>query len=123
MTTCIIGGRGTGKSTLLESLRETSGNESTAKVVDSEVWPEKIVLYFEDEVGQQFHFTREKNSGVFNIVDPVNGIVRIPIESYGQGETAETIQHSDQNPQVLIDFLDSFIDIAALKLEEKEIKN
>lgn len=120
--TCIIGGRGAGKSTLLESLRETSGNNSISKVVDSDVWPEKITLYYEDEAGQVHTLTREKNSEVVNPSDPVNGLLRIPIESYGQGETAETIQHSDNNPQVLIKFLDSFIDIQSLQSEEVEVR-
>lgn len=120
--TCIIGGRGAGKSTLLESLRETSGNTSISKVVDSDVWPEKITLYYEDEAGQIHTLTREKNSEVINPNDPINGLLRVPIESYGQGETAETIQHSDKNPQVLIDFLDSFIDIKSLKVEESEVR-
>ena len=120
--TCIIGGRGAGKSTLLESLRETSGNESMSRVVDSEVWPEKINLLYEDETGRQIILTREKNSGIFNITDPTNGITNIKIESYGQGETAETIQHSDQNPNVLLSFLDSFIDIAPFKEADEETR-
>lgn len=120
--TCIIGGRGAGKSTLLESLRETSGNHSVSRVVDSEVWPEKINLLYEDETGRQITLTREKNAGVFNITDPTNGITNITIESYGQGETAETIQHSDQNPNVLLSFLDSFIEIQAYKETESEIR-
>ncbi|NHQ61061.1 PHP domain-containing protein [Chlorobium sp. BLA1] len=120
--TCIIGGRGTGKSTLLEALRETSGNNSLSKVVDSDVWPEKITLYYEDEAGQIHTLTREKNSEVINPTDPINGLLRVPIESYGQGETAETIQHSDNNPQVLLNFLDSFIDIKSLISEESEVR-
>ncbi|WP_152616960.1 PHP domain-containing protein, partial [Flavihumibacter solisilvae] len=120
--TCIIGGRGAGKSTLLESLRETSGNKSEARVVDSDVWPEKITLFYEDETGQVHTLTREKNSEVVNVDDPVKGLSHVPIESYGQGETAETIQHSDDNPQILIDFLDSFIDFQSLKSEEIEVR-
>jgi ABC-type lipoprotein export system ATPase subunit/histidinol phosphatase-like PHP family hydrolase len=120
--TCIIGGRGAGKSTLLESLRECSGNTSKSKLVNSDVWPEKISLFYEDETGQHITLTREKNSGVINLNDPVNGISRIQIESYGQGETAETIQHSDKNPVVLLNFLDSFIDLNALILEEQEVR-
>ena len=34
--TCIIGGRGTGKSTMLESLRAVSGNVARSNLVDSE---------------------------------------------------------------------------------------
>ena len=120
--TCIIGGRGAGKSTLLESLRESSGNNSKSKVVNSEVWPDKITLVYEDETGQINTLTREKNSEVINSHDPANGITKICIESYGQGETADTIQHSDQNPQVLINFLDSFIDLDSLKIEEDEVR-
>lgn len=118
--TCIIGGRGAGKSTMVESLKEGSGNKSTSGVVDSEVWPVKIHLEYQDESGRLFNLAREKNSFVVNVDDPSEGISQIQIESYGQGETADTIQHSDSNPQVLIDFLDSFVNVSALKQEESE---
>jgi histidinol phosphatase-like PHP family hydrolase/energy-coupling factor transporter ATP-binding protein EcfA2 len=121
--TCIIGSRGAGKSTLLEALRETSGNKSTSKVVDSEVWPQKINLTYEDEAGQIIEFTREKNYITENSTDPINGISKVDIESYGQGETADTIQHSDDNPTILINFLDSFLELNSLKLEEIDIIN
>lgn len=119
--TCIIGGRGTGKSTLLESLREATGNRSSAKIVDTEVWPDEINLLFEDETGKQIQFKREKNDAAFNLTDTTDGISSIDIESYGQGETAETIQHSDENPKVLLDFLDDFIDVTMQLVEDREI--
>ncbi len=121
--TCIIGGRGAGKSTLLEAVRETSGNSSNSKVVDSEVWPEKITLVYEDDAGQTFTLSKEKNSYVTNVDDPGNGITRIDIESYGQGETAETIQHGDEKPKILLSFLDNFIDVHALQSEEEEVRS
>ena len=37
--TCIIGGRGAGKSTMLESLRGGSGNGTGKEIVDSGGWP------------------------------------------------------------------------------------
>ncbi len=67
------------------------------------------------------HFKREKNDSSFNVTDSTNGISRIDIESYGQGETAETIQHSDENPKVLLDFLDDFIDVKMLLGEDRDI--
>ena len=121
--TCIIGGRGTGKSTLLESLREASGNKSRARVVNSDVWPQNISLIYEDEAGQIMEFKREKFAENQNITDPINGITKIDIETYGQGETADTIQHSDENPMILVNFLDTFIDIDSLKVQEKDIVN
>ena len=119
--TCIIGSRGAGKSTLLEAIRETSGNNSKSTVVDSDVWPQKIKLKYIDEANQIIDFTREKNSDLQNVTDPINGISKIDIETYGQGETADTIQHSDDNPKVLIDFLDSFLRLNAKLLENKEL--
>ena len=119
--TCIIGGRGAGKSTLLEAIRESSGNKSSAKVVDSDVWPQNISLTYEDEAGQVLNFRREKNSQVLNTTDPINGIPKIDIESYGQGDTAATLQHCDIDPMILIKFLDDFLDLDQLKDSDKEL--
>ena len=120
--TCIIGGRGAGKSTMLESLRESSGNKSDLNVVDSEVWPEKIHLQYEDETGQIFNFSREKNAEVLNLTNPDN-ISKIQIESYGQGETAKTIQFSEKNPQYLIDFLNSFLELDSFNTEDEALRD
>lgn len=121
--TCIIGSRGAGKSTLLESIREATGNKSKYSIVDSEVWPQQIDLCYFDETNQKIEFVREKNNEIRNITDPINGINKIEIETYGQGETAETLQHSDENPQVLISFLDSFLNIKKLMDEDSDLIN
>jgi ABC-type lipoprotein export system ATPase subunit/histidinol phosphatase-like PHP family hydrolase len=120
--TCIIGGRGAGKSTLLESVRVASGNEVTSQVVDSEVWPEKILLHYEDETGQRITMVREKNGEVQNVTNAVDGIRKIYIESYGQGDTAKTIQHSDNNPAILLNLLDKFVDFEDLRIEEEDTR-
>ena len=120
--TCIIGSRGAGKSTLLESIRETTGNHTTSRVCDSEVWPQVITLEYVDEVGQQTMLQREKNGNVENRTDAINGITQIPIESYGQGDTANTIQHSEDNPQVIVDFLDGFLSLTALQQQDEALR-
>ncbi|MDR0231385.1 MAG: PHP domain-containing protein [Dysgonamonadaceae bacterium] len=120
--TCIIGGRGAGKSTMLESLRECSGNKSVLNVVDSEVWPERILLQYEDETGQVIDFLREKNGETVNLSDS-DGLSKVQIESYGQGETAKTIQFSEKNPQYLIDFLNSFLDLESSNIEDKSYRD
>lgn len=119
--TCIIGSRGAGKSTLLESIRETAGSKTLSRLCDSEVWPQTITLEYMDEAEQSITLQRDKNSYVINRTDSVNGITAIPIESYGQGDTANTIQHSDENPQVLIDFLDRFLNLDHYKRKDEEI--
>ncbi len=120
--TCIIGSRGAGKSTMLESIRETTGNHSASRICDSEVWPQVINLDYVDEVGQHMTFQREKNGSVENRTDPVNGITKINIESYGQGDTANAIQHSEENPQVIVDFLDVFLPLDVLKQHDETIR-
>jgi hypothetical protein len=119
--TCIIGGRGAGKSTMLGSLRVASGNQLDNTIVDSEVWPDEITLVYEDEAGLQHTLTRSKLNEVSNN-DP-DGLTRISIESYGQGETAETIQHCDKDPTILLTFLDGFIDLAEMKQMDNELRN
>jgi histidinol phosphatase-like PHP family hydrolase/energy-coupling factor transporter ATP-binding protein EcfA2 len=119
--TCIIGGRGTGKSTLLESLRSVSGNSSDNSLVDSEVWPEKIILIYQDESGTRHYLTKRMGEEVLNEADP-DGITQVPIESYGQGDTAQTIKNSDKDPSVLLNFFDRFIDIDAEQRAEHEYR-
>lgn len=119
--TCIIGGRGAGKSTMLESLCVASGNPTDGNtLIDCDVWPDCISLVYEDEVGQRHTLTRSKMNDVTN-ADP-NGPVWIGIESYGQGETAETIQHCDKDPKILLAFLDRFIVLAALQEQDEEFR-
>lgn len=118
--TCIIGGRGAGKSTLLESLRASSGNAAESTIIDSEVWPDEISLVYEDEVGQQHVLTRSKLCQVSNADQ--DGPTSVAIESYGQGETAETIQHCDEDPSILLRFLDGFIDLAELNRSDASLR-
>lgn len=119
--TCIIGGRGAGKSTLLESLRAASGNAAASTIIDSEVWPDAISLVYEDEVGQRHTLTRSKLCEVMN-GDPV-GPTAVNIESYGQGETADTIQHCDRDPTILLRFLDGFIDLGELRKQDEALRD
>lgn len=118
--TCIIGSRGAGKSTLLESIREGTGNKGNGGLSNSEVWPQVITIDYVDEVGRMMTLRREKNASVVNLTDSDNGITSIPIESYGQGVTASTLQHSEDNPKVLIDFLDAFLPLHELCQQDKE---
>jgi ABC-type lipoprotein export system ATPase subunit/histidinol phosphatase-like PHP family hydrolase len=119
--TCIIGGRGTGKSTLMEIIRTASGNESAKDVIDSDVWPDDISLYYEDETGKVIEFRRSKNGNTFNHTDGQDGLQRVPIECYGQSETADTIKNSDADPSNLLAFLDGFLEIEHLTNEDKNI--
>jgi histidinol phosphatase-like PHP family hydrolase len=120
---CIIGGRGTGKSTLMEIIRVASGNESPKDVIDSDVWPDDISLFYEDETGKELEFRRSKNDHTFNYTDGQDGLQRVPIECYGQSETADTVKNSDNDPQALLAFLDGFLELEHLKNEDDNVCN
>lgn len=118
----LIGGRGTGKSTILECLRAASGNQTREDIVDNEVWPDTIKLYFQDEAGQVLEFQKQKFNGNLNFTDPKNGIQQITIESFGQGETAATIQKCGKDPEILLKFIDNFLDTNKFEVKDETIR-
>lgn len=118
----LIGGRGTGKSTFLECLRAVSGNQTREDVVDNEVWPNNIKLFYEDEAGQIIEFQRTKFNQTINFTNPESGLQSITIESFGQGETASTIQKCGKDPEVLLNFIDTFIDVKPYLSQDEIIR-
>ena len=115
----LIGGRGTGKSTILECIRAVSGNSTRDNIIDNEVWPDNMTLFFQDEAGQIIEFQKQKFNRNINFTDPQKGIQQITIESFGQGETAATIQQCGKDPEILLKFIDNFLDIAAFELADE----
>lgn len=118
---CIIGGRGTGKSTTFEAIRTLTGQGGTSEVVDSDVWPERILLAIEDQAGQVHRLSRVTNGAVENDSDPFEGPVSFPVECYGQGETQSISQKAQTDPAALLEYLDRFIDIEADLEAEDEL--
>lgn len=121
---CIIGGRGTGKSTLLQSLLVAAGIPSRSDLVDSDVWPEMIRVVFQDETGTLRTYERRK--GKSSTLSRSDGPDRLPyakVESYGQGETAARIQNCKDDPIILLDFLDSFTGVGVLLQEDSSLRN
>jgi DNA repair ATPase RecN len=116
---CIIGGRGTGKSTTFEAVRcLTSG--PVADVVDSEVWPNELHIFWQDEAGQQHSLVRSIGESVTNLDDPIDGPVEFDIDSFGQGEAAHVREESKKDPLALMKYLDTFTLVSRFIHEEKE---
>jgi len=115
--TCIIGGRGSGKSTAFESVCIIGGPLSEdVTVIDSDVWPDIVSLIYVDETGQEHSLARSKLSDIENLDDPVSGSCVFPIESYRQGATNEISKRVQDDPLALLTFLDRLIQV------ENEIK-
>lgn len=118
--TCIIGGRGTGKSTTFEAIRAFSAFPSGNTVVNSDVWPDRIDLAFVDEAAASHHLSWSRgDTSPTNINDPFDGPETIPVECYGQGETQKISQRAQDDPGALLGYLDRFTDVRIeLDLEE-----
>lgn len=119
--TCIIGGRGTGKSTMFEALRFFSGYPSGNPVINSDVWPDRIDLAYVDQASaaHRLFCSKDDKTGT-NLHDPFEGPEVLPIECYGQGETQRISQKAQDDPSALLSYLDRFTDVAEeIASEEK----
>ncbi len=119
---CIIGGRGTGKSTTFEAIRCLTGQSGTGDVVDSEVWPDLIDLVAEDQSGHELKLRRRMNCDVEDADDPDALLPDFAVECYAQSEAATISQNATSDPAGLLSFLDRFIGVTADLKEEREVR-
>lgn len=119
--TCIIGGRGSGKSTAFESICLLGGAPTDeVTVIDSDVWPEVVSLLYIDETGQEHSLARSKFSDIENLDDPVTGSTTFPMESYRQGATNDISKRVQDDPLALLTFLDRLIQVESeIRLEDE----
>ncbi len=116
---CIIGGRGTGKSTTFEAIRcLIADGEERNKVVDSDVWPEELYLLWRDKAGRDHALFRLKNGEIENLDSPDAGPISFDIDCFGQGEAAKISVQAQSNPLALLHYLDRFVEIAPAVEEE-----
>ncbi|MGB3388472.1 MAG: PHP domain-containing protein [Pseudaminobacter sp.] len=119
--TCIVGGRGSGKSTAFEAVRLLGdyGPPEVGSVIDSDVWPDLVALFYRDETHQTHILSRAKDGALENVDDPILGSVSFPMESYRQGETNTISKKAQDDPLALLTFLDRLVSIdAAIETED-----
>lgn len=116
---CIIGGRGTGKSTTFEGVRcLVDTDEEAGKVVDSEVWPDTIHFIWQDKAGQRHLLARHKEQLLENVNDADGGPCAFDIDCFGQGDAARISIEAQRNPLALLNYLDKFVDFGTFLEEE-----
>jgi DNA repair ATPase RecN len=121
---CIIGGRGTGKSTTFEGVRcLIADGEERSPVVDSEVWPEELHLIWSDKAGQDHKLCRLKDGEMDNLDAPDTGPCSFDIDCFGQGEAARISLQAQSNPLALLHYLDRFVDVSQPLAEEQAIRD
>lgn len=117
---CIIGGRGTGKSTTFEAIRCLVGSQTDADVIDSEVWPNQLHLFWKDEAGQKHSLVRSIGGPLENLDDAMDGPLAFDIDCFSQGEASRVREQAKTDPLALMKYLDTFTDVQDA-LEEEAI--
>lgn len=116
--TCIIGGRGTGKSTAFEAIRLIGKHGSHSGVVDSDVWPDILSVVYKDETDTCHTIMRPKNGSLENYEDAEDGPTQFAIDSWGQGETQKISAKAESDPLALLEFLDTLVSTELALKEE-----
>ena len=120
---CIIGGRGTGKSTTFEAVRCLSRSTSDSGVIDSEVWPNALYLFWRDAAGVQHALYRTSGEAIQNLDDDIFGPTEFDIDCFGQGDTARISAAAKKDPLALLGYLDRFTSVReALQQENSAIQ-
>jgi ABC-type lipoprotein export system ATPase subunit len=105
---CIIGGRGSGKSTALLAICAALGAESGDEDVDeAERMPDRTQVHFIDSTGSARVAVRVRGEPP---VDAESGSpIRLRLADLAQEESARLSRQAEERPETLLAFLDSFV--------------
>ncbi len=121
--TCLIGGRGTGKSTVLETVRWLLGRETAGFEEQEGRAPLRATLYFDGGDGRLWRVDRERHQRP-RVIGPTGELgVPLEIEAYSQGEIASLAKTPAERATELLAFVDQFIEGAsAAKDDVKDLR-
>ncbi len=123
--TCIIGGRGSGKSTSMAVLRKFAGRPIKLDLTRSDAWPDQAELVYVDEQGRKLNFIL-RSDGDIECYDTNGEPVydyEIQIDALDQGDVAKTAEESGSNQTSLMMFLDGLLNIEDKKNAAEEIRS
>jgi energy-coupling factor transporter ATP-binding protein EcfA2 len=115
---CIIGGRGSGKSTALLAIRAAVGAHlSPEDDPDAEGrMPDETIVRFIDSAGSERVALRRRGQ---NPIEPDSGSpVRLRLADLGQDESGRLARGYDDDPRLLLAFMDGFV--VRYEFEERE---
>jgi hypothetical protein len=121
---CFIGGRGTGKSSALQTLAHGLGINDELESHDN--CPGTVVIYCEDENGIRYRYERVQGSEPIVKAKNEGDIADVPVDAfrveyYRQGELAEVAKDPLKNPLLLQQFLDRHLLLTDLVGREKQL--
>lgn len=121
---CLIGGRGTGKSTAIRALAYAFGLNDDFRDYDN--CPDSIAVFAEDANGTLFRYVRTRGGDIDAKAKEGSQITDVPIDSFpieyfGQGELAKVAEDPLKRPELLQAFLDRHTNLRDLIETEEAI--
>jgi len=122
---CLIGGRGSGKSTALLAIRAALGDEidpTQGDDPDDPVrMPERTAVEFIDAFGSERTAIRERCGVPYEQTEDVP--IRLDLQGFGQDESGRLAREYREQPLTLVNFLDQFVDLTQYETREQELVN
>lgn len=119
---CLIGGRGTGKSTAIRAIAYAFGLND--EFGDYDNCPDAVTVFCEDANGVLYRYVRTRGGDIEVRAKEDGSIVNMPIDAFrieyfGQGELAKVAEDPLKNPHLFQEFLDRHTNLRDL-LETEE---
>lgn len=119
---CLIGGRGTGKSTAIRAIAYAFGLND--EFGDYDNCPDSVTVYCEDENGIPYRYVRTRGGEIEVKAKEDGSLTDVPIdifriEYFGQGELAKVAEDPLKHPDLFQEFLDRHTNLRDL-LETEE---
>lgn len=124
---CLIGGRGTGKSTAIRAIAYAFGlNEEFG---DYDNCPDSVTVFCEDANGILYRYVRTRSGDIEVKAKEDESITDVPIDAFrieyfGQGELAKVAEDPLKHPELFQEFLDRHTNLRdLLETEESLVTN
>ena len=89
-----------------------SADGGKAYMLDSEVWPTEVDLFWKDAAGVVTALNRVTGNPVSNLSDPLDRQTEFDMDCFGQGDAATISKSAERDPSALTRYLDKFISLA-----------
>jgi len=118
---CLIGGRGSGKSTALIAIRACLGAsmEADDDPDDPDRMPDQTTVRFMDRTGSERVAVRRRGEAPTD--QQLGTPIRLELADMGQGASGRLAERSASDPGALRVFLDVFVDLESHQLREREL--
>ena len=121
---CLIGGRGTGKSTAIRALAYAFGLNDDFGDFDN--CPDSVTVFCEDENGIVYRYVRSRGGDIEVKAKEDRSVSDVPIDAFrieyfGQGELAKVAEDPLKNPELFQEFLDRHTNLRDLIETEESL--